>query len=95
MENQQESPKPHALDMEEAILGALMLEQDALTNVIDVLKTEYFYKPEHRLIFDAIRQLYYDEHPVDILTVVNKIKELGNLEKIGGAYYISQLTNHA
>ncbi|MDR2906507.1 MAG: replicative DNA helicase [Bacteroidales bacterium] len=84
---------PQALDMEAAVLGALMLEQDALTNVIDAVKVEFFYKPENRTIFEAIAMLFHESQPVDILTVTNKLRELAKLEEVGGAYYISQLTN--
>jgi replicative DNA helicase len=84
---------PQALDMEAAVLGALMLEHDALTNAIDIVKPEFFYKPENRTIFEAISQLFHESQPVDILTVTNKLRELGKLEEVGGAYYISQLTN--
>jgi replicative DNA helicase len=84
---------PQALEMEAAVLGALMLEQDALTNAIDIVKEHFFYKPENQIIFRAISQLFHESQPVDILTVTNKLRELGKLEEIGGAYYISQLTN--
>ncbi|MCL2414013.1 MAG: replicative DNA helicase [Bacteroidales bacterium] len=84
---------PQALDMEAAVLGALMLEQDAATNAIDIVKPDYFYKPENRTIFEAISMLFNESQPIDILTVTNKLRELGKLEEIGGAYYISQLTN--
>jgi replicative DNA helicase len=84
---------PQALDMEAAVLGALMLEQDALTNAIDIVKPEFFYKPENETIFKAISELFHEAQPVDILTVTNKLRELGKLEDVGGAYYISQLTN--
>ena len=84
---------PQALDMEAAVLGALMLEQDAATNAIDIVKPDYFYKPENRTIFEAIYQLFNESQPIDILTVTNKLRENGKLEEIGGAYYISQLTN--
>jgi replicative DNA helicase len=84
---------PQELEMEAAVLGALMLEQDALTNAIDIVKPEFFYKPENRAIFEAISRLFHESKPVDILTVTNKLRELGKLEEIGGAYYITQLTN--
>jgi replicative DNA helicase len=84
---------PQALDMEAAVLGSLMLEMDAATDVMDICRAEYFYKPENGIIFEAIYQLFNEGHPIDILTVTNKLRELGKLEEIGGAYYISQLTN--
>ncbi|MCF8368806.1 MAG: replicative DNA helicase [Bacteroidales bacterium] len=84
---------PQAVDLEEAVLGALMLEQNALTAVIDILKPELFYKEAHQVIFKAIHSLFAKSEPVDILTVTNELKSTGNLELVGGAYFISQLTN--
>ncbi len=84
---------PQAPDLEETVLGAVMLEQDALTTVIDILKPEVFYKDAHQKIFAAIASLFQDSLPVDILTVTNELQKRGELEIVGGAYYISQLTN--
>lgn len=84
---------PQAVDLEEAVLGALMLEKNALTSVIDILKAESFYKDAHQKIYAAIAQLFTKSEPIDILTVTNELKSTGNLEMAGGAYYIQQLTN--
>lgn len=84
---------PQALDLEEAVLGALMIEKDALTNVIDILKPQSFYKDAHARIFQAIEQLFTRSEPVDILTVTQELKKTGELDIVGGAYYITQLTN--
>ncbi len=84
---------PQAVDLEEAVLGALMLEQEPLNTVIDVLKPEMFYKEAHQEIYRAIHNLFNKSEPVDILTVTNELKLNGNLELVGGAYYIAQLTN--
>ncbi len=84
---------PQALDLEEAVLGALMLEKDALSTVIDILKPEVFYKDSHQKIFEAIQTLFQKSSPVDILTVTAQLRQQGNLELIGGAYYITELTN--
>lgn len=84
---------PQALDLEEAVLGALMLEKDALTSVIDILTAEAFYKDSHRLIFLAIRRLFDRSEPIDILTVSNELKRSGELDIVGGPFYITQLTN--
>ncbi len=83
---------PQALDLEEAVLGALMLEQDALTNVIDVIKPDFFYHEKHRKIFEAIYALFSNSEPVDILTVTEELRKRGQLEDVGGAYFISDLT---
>ena len=84
---------PQAIDLEEAVLGALMLEKDALTNVIDILRAEAFYKEEHQRIFHAVQSLFEKSQPIDILTVTNELKLNGELDLVGGAYYITQLTN--
>ncbi|MFD0793741.1 replicative DNA helicase [Mucilaginibacter litoreus] len=84
---------PQAVDLEEAVLGALMLEKDALSSVIDVLKPEVFYKDNHQKIFNAIRILFEKTSPVDILTVTAQLRQQGELEMVGGAYYITELTN--
>lgn len=84
---------PQAVDLEEAVLGALMLEKDALTNVIDILQPKTFYKEAHERIFGAIKRLFEKSEPVDILTVTQELKKTGELELAGGAYYITQLTN--
>jgi replicative DNA helicase len=90
---QQGRMQPQAVDLEEAVLGALMLEQDALNAVIDILKPDFFYKEQHQKIYSSICRLFANSHPVDILTVTNELKTQGELEFVGGAYYITQLTN--
>ncbi|MCD4682350.1 MAG: replicative DNA helicase [Bacteroidales bacterium] len=84
---------PQAIDLEEAVLGALMLEQNALTAVIDILNPEVFYKEAHQIIYKAIHKLFAKSEPIDILTVTNELKSSGELELIGGAYKITELTN--
>ena len=84
---------PQAIDLEEAVLGALMLEKDALSSVIDILNPQVFYVDKHQKIFHAIHQLFEKSSPVDILTVTAQLRQLGELEMIGGAYYITELTN--
>jgi len=84
---------PQATDLEEAVLGALMLEKDALSSVIDILKPEVFYRDNHQKIFRAIQVLFEKTSPVDILTVTAQLRQQGELEMIGGAYYITELTN--
>ena len=85
--------QPQAVDFEEAVLGAAMLEQNAVTAIIDVLKPEHFYKIAHQTIYGAIRKLFETSEPIDILTVTNELKKSGDLEVVGGAYYITQLTS--
>lgn len=84
---------PQAVDLEEAVLGALMLEKDALTNVIDILKVESFYKEAHKVIFQAILDLFAESQPIDLLTVTTQLRKNGALEVAGGAFYITELTS--
>lgn len=84
---------PQALDLEEAVLGSILLERDALNAVVDILQPKSFYKEANQLIFDAIKNLFKRSEPIDILTVTQELKHSGNLEIVGGAYYITQLTN--
>jgi replicative DNA helicase len=84
---------PQAVDLEEAVLGALMLDKDALTNVIDILQPKSFYKEAHQRIYNTIQNLFQSSEPIDILTVTQALRKSGELEIVGGAYFISQLTN--
>ncbi|MCB0482253.1 MAG: replicative DNA helicase [Flavobacteriales bacterium] len=84
---------PQAIDLEEAVLGAMMLEKEAVNDVIDILKPESFYKETHKMIYEAIMFLFHSSQPIDILTVTQQLKAVGKLDIVGGAYYISQLTN--
>jgi len=83
---------PQAIEMEEAVLGALMIERDALSAVIDVLHTESFYREAHQRIFVAIRSLFDQSEPVDILTVQNELRRTGELENVGGSVYLAELS---
>ena len=85
---------PQAVDLEEAVLGALMLEKSPLNDVIDIIhRPEIFYKDAHKKIYEAIQELFSSSESIDILTVTQKLRANGDLEKVGGAFYISQLTN--
>ena len=83
---------PQALEIEQAVLGALMLEKDALTTVIDILKPDSFYKESHKEIYAAIVILFNQSEPIDLLTVTNQLRKEGKLEFVGGPYYITELT---
>ncbi len=84
---------PQATDLEEAVLGAMMIEKDAVSAVIDILTPKVFYKDSHQRIFSAISELFSESEPIDILTVTNKLKSKGELEIVGGPYYITMLTS--
>lgn len=84
---------PQAIDIEEIVLGALMLERSAIDNVELSLLPETFYKPTHQIIYKAISSLYKRNEPVDIMTVTNELRTSNELETVGGPYYITQLTS--
>lgn len=84
---------PQALDLEEAVLGAIMLEKDAVIEVIDILKPESFYKEEHQKIYQAIMNLFASDKAIDILTVPEELRKLDFLDEVGGIAYITQLTS--
>lgn len=83
---------PQAVEVEEAVLGALLLEKNALTAVVDIIKEEMFYKPAHQAIYKAIRELFQADQPVDLITVTNKLKTTDQLDLIGGPYYLVKLS---
>jgi replicative DNA helicase len=84
---------PQATDLEELVLGAIMLESRVMNDVNAILKPEVFYREHHQIIYKAIQTLFEEKHPIDILTVTNQLKKTGELDLVGGPYYITQLTN--
>lgn len=84
---------PQAVELEEAVLGALMLEKDAINSVLDILKPDSFYKEAHSIIYSAIIDLYSKNEPIDILTVTSALRGLGKLEYVGGAFYVTELSS--
>ena len=85
---------PQAVELEKSVLGAMMLDQEALFGHIYDMHEGLFYKTEHQIIFSAIRMLMNCKYDVDMLTVVEELRREGNLEAAGGAFYISQLTSN-
>lgn len=84
---------PQAIPLEEAVLGALMIDKDALTAVLDILQPESFYLDAHQLIYRAMLRLFERSQPIDLLTVTEELKKTAHLEAIGGPYYLVELTN--
>lgn len=84
---------PHAIDLEEVVLGACMLESNIINRVQQILSPESFYKPAHQAIYRAIVEIKDKYEPVDILTVTEKLREYNQLSECGGPAYIAQLTN--
>ena len=85
--------QPQAPELEEAVLGALMIEKDAYTLVSEILRPESFYEHRHQLIYSAITDLAVNQKPVDILTVKEQLSKRGELEEVGGPFYITQLSS--
>jgi len=84
---------PQAGDLEEAVLGAIMIERDAMIDIADFLRPEAFYREANKKIYEVIQQLNVSNQPIDILTVTAAMRKAGTLEMIGGAYYITNLTS--
>lgn len=85
--------QPQAVPLEEAVIGALMLDREALVIVMEILKPESFYTEAHQHIYRAVLNLYRNSRPIDLLTVTEQLKTDGNLDKIGGGYYLVELSN--
>jgi replicative DNA helicase len=83
---------PQALDLEEVVLGAMMIDKKGVDAVIDILHPNAFYKEAHQFVFEAIVKLFENTEPIDLLTVSSKLKSEGRLDKVGGDYYLVQLT---
>ena len=83
---------PQAVDLEEVVLGALMIDKKGVDEVIDILHPEVFYKQSHQHIFEAIHNLFENSQPVDLLTVSTQLKKQGKIELVGGEFYLIQLT---
>lgn len=84
---------PQAVDLEEAVLGALLIDKESLVETIDVLKVDSFYKEANQHIFQVILDLFNENQPIDIITVAQSLRTKNLLEEVGGAYYLSYLTN--
>ena len=83
---------PQATDLEEVVLGAMMIDKKGVDEVIDILHPEAFYKDAHRYIYEAIFKLFENSEPVDLLTVSSQLKKDGRLENAGGDFYLIKLT---
>jgi replicative DNA helicase len=89
---QQGKIPPQALELEEAVLGAMLIDKKGVDEVIDILQPDAFYKTSHQLIFEAIYQLFQDSQPIDLLTVSSELRKKGKLEAVGGEFYLVQLS---
>lgn len=84
---------PHSTEAEQSILGALLMDRDAVIAVVEFLRPEHFYEDKHQKIFDAMLRLYQDREPVDVVTVAELLKKQKHLTDIGGSTYLNTLVN--
>jgi len=83
---------PQAVDLEEAVLGALLIDKNALSKIVDILHHEAFYNEKHQHIFKAVVSLFGENQPVDILTVASELRKEGQMKQAGGEVYLAQLS---
>ena len=83
---------PQAVDLEEVVLGAMMIDKKGVDEVIDILQPDAFYKESHKTIFNSIINLFDKQEPIDIKTVSHQLKREGKLNLVGGDYYLVELT---
>ncbi len=83
---------PQAVELEEAVLGAMMIDKKGIDDVIDILSSDAFYDSKHQEIYAAIYELFQNSEPIDLLTVSNLLKKNGKLEFVGGDFFLIRLT---
>lgn len=84
---------PQDIVAEKSLLGAIMLDENVLPEVITVVRPNDFYEENHQVIFEAMQNLYDEHKPIDLLTLTNELKSLKKLKQIGGAAYLTELSN--
>jgi replicative DNA helicase len=84
---------PHSIETEQSLLGGLLLDKDAMIKIADIVTADDFYRDSHRFIFEAMVDLFRRHEPIDILSLTNRLSEMGNLEKVGGRSYLLELAN--
>ncbi len=85
---------PQATDIEKAVLGAMLIEREAIPRVIEILPPDAFYAAQHQKVYDAILRLFERGNPVDLITVGEELRRSSELEQVGGDYYLTELTTH-
>ncbi len=86
---------PQNLEAEQATLGAMLMERDAIARVVDVLEPSDFYSPQHQLLYRAMTDLFNESKPVDLVTVMARLQDTGRLEAMGGRSYLLSLQDPA
>ena len=85
---------PHNIDAEKSLLGAILIDQEVLIDVVEIVKATDFYDKRHGKIFAGMIHLYQNHEGVDLITVTDELKKSGHLDEIGGSTYLAELTNH-
>lgn len=84
---------PQNIEAEESVLGAILLDKDAIIQVADVLRADFFYLNTHQIIYDAMSSLYEAREPIDVVTLTNELRKKKQLKQVGGSAYLGQLAN--
>jgi replicative DNA helicase len=84
---------PQSIEAEQSVLGAVLLDKDAVVKVVELLRPEHFYRPQHALIYTAIVRLYEKRLPADLITLTAQLKEMNEYENVGGSGYLSTLVS--
>jgi replicative DNA helicase len=84
---------PHDIEAERSVLGALLIDSDAIVKIVEYLRSKHFYRNSHTLVYEAILNLYEKREPADLITVPDELKRLDALEKVGGVAYLTDLVN--
>ena len=85
---------PHNIDAEQSVLCGMLLDREAVTFATEILKSDDFYRPDHKEIFEGMIELYKKAQPIDLITLANKLQERGTLEQVGGQQYLMELSMH-
>ena len=85
--------QPQAVELEKVVLGSLMIDADAFSVVSEVLKPATFYDPRHQKIYEAIQTMNMEERPVDIMTLIDELTKMGEIERVGGAAYLMEISS--
>ena len=97
MENKKENLiskiPPHSLEAEESLLGALLIDKDAIIKIADTVMPEDFYQDSHQIIYNTIKELYSNQEPIDVITLASRLEDKKKLEAVGGRSYLAQLSN--
>lgn len=82
---------PHDLEAEQAVLGSMLTDKDAVIAAMEILEVESFYRDDNKSIFEAIMNLYSRSEPIDIITLKDELLSLGKFEQVGGLEYLASL----